>query len=333
MAINLLDITSNNNDLTNSGGAEYTADTPFAGSTIAVDLEATESDYLSITDANQTGLDITGDITIEGWFKVESQPGTDSWFGLVSKRATSNYSYNLYYYESSGYGFCFRYSDNGTDTTGHLLTQTLTTGQWYHIAITCDVSEHLTTFYINGTEAGTDNSGTRTSIYNGTAEFDIGFDSAGGTQYFDGQIDEVRIWNDIRTSTEISDNKSIELTGSEAGLVAYWPFETIESSSISPSESKSESSSGSPSVSASESKSSSKSESKSVSLSGSASGSKSISPSASLSPSSSDSKSASPSGSESASPSPEIKFITYESNYSAKTTTYEDKYRKFEKLP
>ena len=39
---------------------------------------------------------------------------------------------------------------------------------------------------------------------------------------FDGLIDEVRIWNDKRTSTEISNNYQTQLNGNEAGLVAYW---------------------------------------------------------------------------------------------------------------
>jgi len=38
----------------------------------SIDLERSSSQYLSITDASQTGLDFTGDFTIEGWVKLES---------------------------------------------------------------------------------------------------------------------------------------------------------------------------------------------------------------------------------------------------------------------
>jgi len=38
-------------------------------------------------------------------------------------------------------------------------------------------------------------------------------------------MDEVRIWNDVRTATEISQNYKGVLTGSEANLVAYYKFD------------------------------------------------------------------------------------------------------------
>ena len=38
----------------------------------------------------------------------------------------------------------------------------------------------------------------------------------------EGEIDEVRFWDDKRTASEIADNMFIELNGDEAGLVAYY---------------------------------------------------------------------------------------------------------------
>ena len=43
-------------------------------------------------------------------------------------------------------------------------------------------------------------------------------------RFWNGKVDEVRIWNVARTDAEIQSNMSIELTGSEAGLVAYYPM-------------------------------------------------------------------------------------------------------------
>ena len=46
------------------------------------------------------------------------------------------------------------------------------------------------------------------------------------SNYFIGNIDEVRVWNATLDATQISTKRKIRLTGSEEGLVAYYPFET-----------------------------------------------------------------------------------------------------------
>jgi large repetitive protein len=52
--------------------------------------------------------------------------------------------------------------------------------------------------------------------------------SGGDTFFLDGVLDEVRIWSTARTGTQINDFKSVELTGTETGLKAYYPFEPIK---------------------------------------------------------------------------------------------------------
>lgn len=43
--------------------------------------------------------------------------------------------------------------------------------------------------------------------------------------YLNGDLDEVRVWNVVRTQSEIDGNKSSRLNGDESGLIAYWPME------------------------------------------------------------------------------------------------------------
>jgi signal transduction histidine kinase/DNA-binding response OmpR family regulator len=45
-------------------------------------------------------------------------------------------------------------------------------------------------------------------------------------QPWSGAIDEVRLWNKARTETEIRDTMFTKLKGNEAGLAAYWSFDT-----------------------------------------------------------------------------------------------------------
>jgi len=47
----------------------------------------------------------------------------------------------------------------------------------------------------------------------------------GSSRYFNGNIDEVRFWNVVRTQEEIQANMNTELTGIEAGLVSYYKMD------------------------------------------------------------------------------------------------------------
>jgi len=48
--------------------------------------------------------------------------------------------------------------------------------------------------------------------------------SVNGNSYGKAYIDEVRVWNTVRTESDINGNKSVLLSGSQQGLVAYWPL-------------------------------------------------------------------------------------------------------------
>jgi len=235
MAIDLNDKTANGNTLTNINGVtEVTSSLPFAQSTSAADFENTSSQYLSITDAAQTGLDLATTFTIEAWVKPESAPlSGDTWY-IVSKDDFTNRSYSFFYRNAGGTLRLTASALNTTNEDAYHWDIDLGTGTWKHLALTCDVGQaSATTFelFLNAVSQGNgsaDSSANISSITNSSAIFAIG---SGGDlasiRYFDGQMDEVRIWNDIRTSTEISDNYNVELIGNETNLVAYYPFEAL----------------------------------------------------------------------------------------------------------
>ena len=50
--------------------------------------------------------------------------------------------------------------------------------------------------------------------------------------YHTGKIDEVRIWDDVRTQAEIQDNMYKELVGNESNLVAYYNFNDGRGTSV-----------------------------------------------------------------------------------------------------
>ena len=143
---------------------------------------------------NKPSLDITGAITIEAWVKLNSIKIQD----IVGKGVGETYMpYDLvlnsdgtiYYLESS----------NGS-TWGTLInpSNTLSIGEWYHIVATNDLS--TARLYLNGVEIGTDTTPVTTKMTN-TNIVDIG--ASGGTRYFNGLIDEPRIYNRALSPAEI----------------------------------------------------------------------------------------------------------------------------------
>jgi len=192
--------------------------------THSINLERDSSQYLSISDASQTGLDFTGDLTVEAWVKVESTPGVSQDYMIISKLAAAGHkSYFWSYRDQSGTKkIALGLTDDGTTLSEVTWNKTLSTGIWHHLAVTYDASAGQAELYVDGSSEGT-RTGLDTSIYNSDAAFIVGATENDITGCaFDGKIDDVRAWNDIRTSAEISTNYQKELTGNEENLQGYW---------------------------------------------------------------------------------------------------------------
>ena len=99
-------------------------------------------------------------------------------------------------------------------------------GTWAHLAFTYSANAQIFQLFANGVQvfstAGTGEIGDAYSTHN---YFKIGGRREEAAQYFDGLIDEVRLWNIIRTESEIQAAMNTSLQGNESGLAGYWNFE------------------------------------------------------------------------------------------------------------
>jgi len=187
----------------------------FTDGTIQLDLGNVltfdgSNDSISIT---QTGVATTsGDFTYEAIFKTSTSAlmkiikfgdvagATDDQAGGITVGSDGTISATL----------------NGT--AGQSSTITVNDGNWHHVAAV--MQSGTLTVYVDGEVAAT-KSGYSPDIDGN--EIVIGQNGA-SSQWFNGQIGEVRFWNDARSSTEIQQNFEITLQGNEANLVGYWPW-------------------------------------------------------------------------------------------------------------
>ncbi len=99
------------------------------------------------------------------------------------------------------------------------------TSQWYHVAVTYDAGTNFMQLYVDGVAIGGAGSGNPAGAYSETNLYIGAFNDGSQIAYqWDGQIDEVRVWNIARTATEIANNRNCGLTGDEPGLLAYYRF-------------------------------------------------------------------------------------------------------------
>lgn len=204
------------------------------GLTQSLRLTGASSEYTSIAD--NASLSITGNITIEFWVKLNETLSSGQYRALVVKSnlGASNRGYELLYGNVGGVPKLLFYFFTGGLPTNFFegtLNQTLTSGTWYHIAMTCTVAAAAASkmqWYINGVSQGS-GTGTNfgsgaTAIFDSTLAFRIGqSDPVVAGYYPDANFSLVRIWDTIRSSGDISANMC-NVLGSTANLKAEWTF-------------------------------------------------------------------------------------------------------------
>jgi len=181
--------------------------------------------YLSITDADQTGLDLSTTLTFEFWARLNSLVTAQQYFIYKWPGTTAQRSYEL---DLATNGNLRLQVMDGTNKDTFVVVPSLSADTWHHIAVTWSGASKTAKFYLDGSQTGGDQTDTDvSSIVNGNGDVLIASD--GATTNIDGKLDEFIVWNDVRTDGEISDSYNSGdgkiYEGDEAGMVAYWRME------------------------------------------------------------------------------------------------------------
>jgi gliding motility-associated-like protein len=105
----------------------------------------------------------------------------------------------------------------------------LTLNKWQHVAATYNASSKQMKIYVDGTVVATYTRNQGFTPNYASGELNIGYYNGYGNDVSDrrfaGHIDEVKVWNAVRTDAEIFANYATQLAGNETGLVAYYKFD------------------------------------------------------------------------------------------------------------
>jgi len=146
------------------------------------------NDYVRVGDS--ASLNVTGAITVSAWIKTA---GTNSYSAIVDKFGDEGYELVI----SSGGQL--RLDIGGTpygDITG---TTDLRTNDWYFVTGTYDGS--FMRIYVDGVLQRTTPYSAGLSV--ATKNLEIGVDSGAANRFFNGSIDEPRVWNRALSAAEI----------------------------------------------------------------------------------------------------------------------------------
>ena len=96
------------------------------------------------------------------------------------------------------------------------------TDRWYHVAGTFD--GNVVRLYLDGALLASNTVGSQ--VLGNTYPLYFGYmDTSGFPYYLTGMMDEVRIWDYARTTTQIGETMNVALSGNESGLVGLWNFD------------------------------------------------------------------------------------------------------------
>jgi hypothetical protein len=144
---------------------------------------------------HNTQINITGDITVECWFRV-TNTRTD-WVRVFGKGDATNRTVGLWYNQLSS---VFLYQRYGSTNMGIVYTATVSLNTWYHMVGTSSGNNH--TLYLNNVIRGTSTMGT--TFASSTDPYKVGYGNI--HTYHIGNVSNCRTYNRALTANEVFQN-------------------------------------------------------------------------------------------------------------------------------
>jgi len=198
------------------------------GYNYAPGFTATGSNYFDV--ASSSSLQLSS-FSVASWFKTSTNFGAEGFIvnkgGIGSDSAGQNMNYQLSMSSTEQIKVGFETS-SGAD---FFVTSPITynDNQWHYAVVTYDGSANLI-LYIDGVQVASKSTGGASPETTGTKPVRVGANSrvTPPSNFFTGEIDEVRVWKDDLTPTEVT-NAFTGTNFNTADQVLYLDFTNVQS--------------------------------------------------------------------------------------------------------
>jgi Concanavalin A-like lectin/glucanases superfamily/Bacterial Ig domain len=165
------------------------------------------SSYVNL--GNSTALQLTGSMTIEAWVKATGNPADDG--QIVAKSDPCGWQLKTSP-DTGPHTFGVSVSRTPTAKAQRYSTTIRALNTWYHVAGVYDSASQTLSTYLNGSlDNGTLHGTVSASQFNQDVNVNIG--RRAGGYYFNGVIDEVRIYNRALSQAEIQTDMATPING------------------------------------------------------------------------------------------------------------------------
>ena len=180
-----------------------------------------------LTCAASPSYNLTGEFTIEAWIKPTDngvQSGLNTGNIIDKSKILIYFIYSHPYYNKKSLCLKMKHVDG---TTSRVLSteNSVKLDEWQHIAVTFN-ADSIVKIYFDGIEQELDIKTQPTGMVENNSDEDLIIgSSANHFSTFDGIIDEVRIWNYVRSAEEVQSEMNRSLNNDVPNLIGYWKMD------------------------------------------------------------------------------------------------------------
>ena len=211
------------------------------------------NDYVDADDVVSVFAGTSPNFTMEGWFLIDQDNSGEVALMAINTDYEDNFNVVLFDADDGKFGVRDRALSTQIDGSVEEISEdgpnAYPKGRWYHVAYTLDQDGNAV-LYVDGAAEIAYQSTTTVCVtqvintciateeqpirsfepINLTAHFSIGqeWDPSGRGNFLKGRVDEVRIWSEVRSASEVSNNRFAILDASETNLEVYWSFDDID---------------------------------------------------------------------------------------------------------